>query len=212
MPDMTLPARPYGLSLAIRTASSSSSNGITTRTGPKISSWAIVIELSTSTKSVGLTKKPLSSPSGCSAPPTSSVAPSSIPFWMYPRIRLRCLSEMTGPQSVPGSCGSPARDALVDSLEDLDALVVPRPRQQHPGGVGAALAGVHARRDAHHAAQREVGVLEHDGRRLAAEFEEEALHRRRALLHDPLADDRRTGERDQVDLRRQREFLADEMV
>ena len=35
---MTLPARPYWLSLAMRTASSSSSNGMTTRTGPKISS------------------------------------------------------------------------------------------------------------------------------------------------------------------------------
>ena len=39
----------------MRTASSSSSNGIITSTGPKISSWAIVIELSTSANSVGST-------------------------------------------------------------------------------------------------------------------------------------------------------------
>ena len=54
-PDITLPASPYGLSLAIRTASSSSSYGMTTSTGPKISSCAIVMVLSTSVKSVGLT-------------------------------------------------------------------------------------------------------------------------------------------------------------
>jgi hypothetical protein len=38
--------------LAIRTASSSSSKGITTSTGPKISSWAIAMPLSTSRNSV----------------------------------------------------------------------------------------------------------------------------------------------------------------
>ena len=60
--------------------------------------------------------------------------------------------------------------------------------------------------------RREVGVVEHDRGRLAAELEEQPLHRRRALLHDPLADGGRAGERDQVDLRRQRELLADEVV
>ena len=44
------------MSLAMRTASSSSSYGITTSTGPKISSCAIVIALSTSANSVGSTK------------------------------------------------------------------------------------------------------------------------------------------------------------
>ena len=61
-------------------------------------------------------------------------------------------------------------------------------------------------------ASREVGVLQHDRGRLAAQLEEQALHGGRALLHDPLADDGRAGERDQVDLRRQRELLADEVV
>jgi hypothetical protein len=37
----------------MRTASSSEENLITDSTGPKISSWAIVIELSTSVKIVG---------------------------------------------------------------------------------------------------------------------------------------------------------------
>ncbi len=46
----TLPASPYAESLAMRIASSSVSKGITASTGPKISSWAMVIELSTSAK------------------------------------------------------------------------------------------------------------------------------------------------------------------
>jgi hypothetical protein len=51
----TPPLRPYSESLAMRTASSSSSKGITTRTGPKISSRAIRMLLSTSANRVGLT-------------------------------------------------------------------------------------------------------------------------------------------------------------
>ena len=113
---------------------------------------------------------------------------------------------------MPGSCGSPARDVLVDGLQDRDALVVPGARQQHPGRRGAALAGMHQRADADEARGVEVGVLQDDGRRLAAEFEEQPLHRRGALLHDPLADGRGAGERDHVDLRRQRELFADEVV
>ena len=41
------------VSLAIRIASASPVNGMTDSTGPKISSWAILILLSTSTKIVG---------------------------------------------------------------------------------------------------------------------------------------------------------------
>ena len=57
-----------------------------------------------------------------------------------------------------------------------------------------------------------VGVVEHDGGRLAAQLQERALERRAALLHDPLADGGRSGERNQVDLRGQRELFADEVV
>src|SRR5437667_70072 len=80
-PDGTIPASPYLLSLAMRTASSSSSNGMTTRTGPKISSWAIVIELSTSTNIVGSTYQPFGRSAG-RPPPRASVAPSALPFSM----------------------------------------------------------------------------------------------------------------------------------
>ena len=58
-PEVIAPDSPYFESLAMRTASSSSSNGIITSTGPKISSWAMVIELSTSAKIVGSTNQPL---------------------------------------------------------------------------------------------------------------------------------------------------------
>jgi ParB family chromosome partitioning protein len=103
-------------------------------------------------------------------------------------------------------------DVRVDTVENRHALVVARPREQHPRRDGAALAGVHTRRDTQQTRLREIGVLQHDRRRLAAELEEEALHRRRALLHDPLADGGRAGERDQIDLGRERELLSDEMV
>ena len=48
LPVHTVAASPYSVSLAIRTASSSSPNGITDSTGPKISSRAMLMSLDTS--------------------------------------------------------------------------------------------------------------------------------------------------------------------
>ena len=65
----------------------------------------------------------------------------------------------------------------------------------------AALAGVehqHRHGDVHLEVRR---IVEHDLGRLAAQFEEHALQRSGALLHDALADAGRAGERDQVDAR-----------
>ena len=59
---------PYSVSLAIRTAWSVLSARITARTGPKISSRAIVMSLRTSVKIVGSTQKPRSN-RGRPAPP-----------------------------------------------------------------------------------------------------------------------------------------------
>ncbi|COZ22612.1 Uncharacterised protein [Mycobacterium tuberculosis] len=50
-------------------------------TGPKISSCAMVILLSTSANTVGWIKKPLSKPSG-RPPPHTNRAPSSMPLAM----------------------------------------------------------------------------------------------------------------------------------
>src|SRR5437764_465409 len=58
----------------------------------------------------------------------------------------------------------------------------------------------------------EVGVLQHDVGRLAAELEEGALHRRRAFLHDALAHHRRAREGDEVDIGRDRQPLPDQVV
>ena len=54
----------------------------------------------------------------------------------------------------------------------------------------------------------EVGVVEHDVRRLAAELERHLLHGARRELHDAPADLGRTGERDLVDERVLRQLFA----
>ncbi|MNV58534.1 hypothetical protein D3C71_1509140 [compost metagenome] len=74
----TAAARPYGVSLAIATASSALSKVITDSTGPKISSWAIFIALLTPSKIVGSTYVP---PVSCRMrlPPATSLAPSVWP-------------------------------------------------------------------------------------------------------------------------------------
>ena len=76
----------------------------------------------------------------------------------------------------------------------------------------AALARVRA--DAADAGERarQVGVVEHDRRRLAAELEEHLLHRAGGARHDAPAGRGRAGERDQVDARVGREHLAEHVV
>ena len=74
-------ARPYGVSLAMATASASVSNSITDRTGPKISSRAIVMSLRTPSKTVGGTNQPPVS-SRIRSPPVTTRAPSSRPTSM----------------------------------------------------------------------------------------------------------------------------------
>ena len=74
------PDSPYCVSLAIRIASSSVSNGIAHTTGPKISSWATRMSLRTSASTAGRRKNPFSPPatSGIS-PPVTRRAPSFCP-------------------------------------------------------------------------------------------------------------------------------------
>jgi hypothetical protein len=56
----------------------------------------------------------------------------------------------------------------------------------------------------------QIGVVEQDLRRLAAQLEEQPLQRGPGLLHDPPADRRGAGERDEVNARIEGEYLADE--
>src|SRR5699024_10605492 len=73
-PLSTDPDRPYGESLAIRTASSSPSCAMTTSTGPKISSRAARAVLSSPATTVGSTQKP-ASVSADTVPPVANLPP-----------------------------------------------------------------------------------------------------------------------------------------
>ena len=78
-------ARPYSTSLARRSASASSLNGIRQTTGPKISSWAMRMRLSTSANTVGWMNCP------CSGAPAGPDAPGRRPpGWRLPRGRCGC--------------------------------------------------------------------------------------------------------------------------
>src|SRR5581483_7341773 len=91
-----------------------------------------------------------------------------------------------------------ARGLLVAALGD-----------EQPRVRAAGLAGVEeARVDRALHRLREVGVLEHDRRGLAAELERHALHVLRAELGDALAGAHRAGEGDHVDLGMARDRLA----
>ena len=93
---------------------------------------------------------------------------------------------------------------------DLDAFVVARARQEQPRCDRATLAGVHADHARTRQGRREVGVVEDDVRRLAAELEEHPLERTGSACRDVLADRGRTGERDHVDARVAGEHVADD--
>src|SRR5207302_8602652 len=73
--------------------SSSPSKGMTTPTGPKISSWATLIELDTSANRVGSKKNPFDTSAG-RAPPHARRAPSDVPAATYRSTRSRCASRM----------------------------------------------------------------------------------------------------------------------
>ena len=84
----------------------------------------------------------------------------------------RCASNATGPISVSGSSGSPSRIARARSASRADELVVDRVLDEQPRAGHAGLAG--GREDARHDAVGrglEVGVGEHDVRRLAAQLQ-----------------------------------------
>ncbi len=83
----------------------------------------------------------------------------------------------------------PSRDRRTHRLHER---VVVLPRDQHPGLGGARLTGV-ADRQGHEALQRvgDVGVVEHDGRRLPAQLEAYPGHVRSSGGHDPAAGGRR---------------------
>ena len=94
------PESPYSVSLAIRTASASSSNGTTASTGPKISSRN-TRESGDGVSTVGGNHQP--GPSGA-VPRKATRASSSA---RKPATESRCAAETSGPIRVPSSHGSP---------------------------------------------------------------------------------------------------------
>src|SRR3954463_9239742 len=110
----------------MRTASCSSFAGITLRTGPKISSCAIVDELSTLPNTVGSTNQPRSRCFG-RPPPAARGAPPSTPCWVEPSHAVRRRAPV---------------DALLDVALDAVALTAHRERS-HLGGLVELVTHLH---------------------------------------------------------------------
>ena len=128
-------------------------------------------------------------------------------------MRSRCRAEITGPQMVPGFVGIAGLQPGHGARRRLDGLVVARPRHHQAGGDRAALAGVHRRGErGHRAGAGQIGVVEHQERRLAAEFEEHLLQRGGAVGHHRAAGVGRSGERHHVDARILRQQRTDAVV
>ena len=101
--------RPYSLSFAIATASSSSRWVSTTSTGPKISSRAMRMSLVAPVRIVGATQCPSASSGSVGTSPWKAIVqPSSCPSAMYFSTRAFCLADTSGPRSEAGFIGSPS--------------------------------------------------------------------------------------------------------
>ena len=95
--------RPYSLSFASASASSSVSNMITGATGPKISSRHAACSVVTSARTVGPVEQ-----ASC-LPPTTTRAPASTERRTMPSTRASCCSLTIGPRSTSSRYGSPRR-------------------------------------------------------------------------------------------------------
>src|SRR5579862_8182702 len=66
--------------------------------------------------------------------------------------------------------------------------------------------------DCHRDGSGEIGVVQNDVRRLAAEFQRQALHRVQGVLRDQFSDLRRTGERDLLNVGTFRQLRPDDLT
>ena len=118
---------------------------MTASTGPKISSCAMVIELSTSANTVGCTNQPLSRPSG--RPPPVTIARALLDALLD--VALDALALLLGDQRADhrrGIVGQADRHRGDGAGNLLDDLVVARPRRKDAGLADAGLAAVHQTR------------------------------------------------------------------
>ncbi len=121
----------------MRRASSSPSWGMTTRTGPKISSRATGESLPIPVTSVGSTKNPLVCPTG-RPPPTTMVPPSSCARSTYPRTRSALAgvdersADRAGVGRVPGRQRGEGRGGRVDGIAEVLSGTTRRVVMAHP--------------------------------------------------------------------------------
>ncbi len=192
----------------MRTASSTSSYGITDSTGPKISSWAIRIRLSTSAKTVGRTYQPGRGPSGGRAADDDAGA-----LVLAERdVLLDPLLLALGDQraDLGGGVGGVADRHRAHRLgQRVDDPVVAAAAGEDAGLGDARLAVVHERGEpqARHRGV-EVGVVEHDRGRLAAQLEADPLQLLAADRGDLAAGRGGAGEGDLVDAGVRHQVLA----
>ena len=115
-------------------------------------------------------------PRGSPPPPTTTCAPSSWPSAMYFSTRSCWRCATSGPISVAASTGSPTCSEPTISGERLDDFVVALAAREDAGLRDARLTVVHERRELEPVHRGfEVGVVEDDRGRLAAELEAHAL-------------------------------------
>ena len=144
------------------------------------------------------------------SPPTTCTAADARAAAMYDSTLSRCSALMSGPTITSGSNGSPTFIASTRGPSRDDELVVDAALHEDPGAVRAHLAGgeeVGEQRRRHR--RLEIGVVEHDQRRLAAELERDVLERRCGIGHHDLAGRRLARERDLGDPAMAGEHLTD---
>ena len=219
-PPQTYPARPYGVSLAIATASSSSSYGHDREHRPEDlllcdgRAWVDVREQG------GLEEVARAEIVAAAAPDDEprAVGRASLDVALHARTLL--VADQRPHEDV--RIGRVAdRHAGETFRRELDATVEVLVRDEQAARQDAALAGVEAderRRQRHD--RLEVGVVEHDGRRLPSQLQEDPLHRARGRRHHLATGRGRPGKGDRVDtwirrqcrrdvVRRRREHVED---
>ena len=194
----TAAARPKRTSLAMRSASSSSLKRMIDSTGPKTSSCAMRMSLRTPVKMVGCTNQPCRIRARRRvAPPSTAVAPSLRAMSMYSSTFLNCGGVVTGPDLRVQVHRVAHAGRARDGEQLLDERVVDAVLHQQARAGDAGLPG--RREDAGDRAEHrllEVGVVEHDVGRLAAQLHRGVLEVPRRLLVDEPAGRVGAGEAD----------------
>ncbi len=123
---------------------------------------------------------------------------------------LSAAASISGPCSVSPARPSPTRSFCTAATSFCGERLVHALLHQQPVRADAGLAGVAVLAGDRARDRRiEVGVVEHDERRVAAELERHLLHRPRALRHQQLADLGRAGEGQLAHARIARQHAAD---